>query len=254
MDTAAQYGNERQVGEGIRRSGVQRSMIVVETKLWISDFGYDQTLSGFDKSARKLGLEQIDLLILHHPAPQRFDQTLQAYRALEKLLADQRVRAIGVSNFTAEHLRRLIARTAIVPAVNQVELHPYFSQPGLREVHAQHGIITQAWSPIGGITFYPGWGADRRNVMRDPVIARIAHVHGRSPAQIMLRWHIQQGRSAIPKSVDPQRIAENLNIFDFALSEKELADIDDLDTGRRTGPDPDAQIPEDVLELSIPDD
>src|SRR3954452_19748514 len=154
IDTAAAYGNERQVGEAVHDSDLDRSEVFLETKIWISDYGYDQTLHGFEKSARKLGVDQIDLLILHQPLPSAFDQTLEAYRALETLLADGKVRAIGVSNFTVDHLTALLDRAEVVPAVNQIEVHPYFQQPEVQAFGAQHGILSQAWSPIGGITFY----------------------------------------------------------------------------------------------------
>src|SRR6201991_4750633 len=154
IDTAAAYGNEREVGEAITTSGVDRSEVFIETKIWISDYGYEQTLHGFEKSARKLGVEQIDLLILHQPLPSAFDRTLEAYRALETLLADGKVRAIGVSNFMTDHLTALLDRAQVVPAVNQIEVHPYFVQPEVQAFGAEHGILTQAWSPIGGITFY----------------------------------------------------------------------------------------------------
>ena len=156
IDTAAAYFNEREVGEGIRRSGIDRDEVFIETKVWISDYGYDATLHAFDKSARKLGVDRLDLLLLHQPLPSAFDRTLDAYRALEKLLADGRVRAIGVSNFMPEHLERLLSAASVVPAVNQIEVHPYFQQTALQRVHAEHGIATQAWSPIGGITAYRG--------------------------------------------------------------------------------------------------
>jgi len=239
IDTAASYGNERQVGEGIRRSGVPRDEIFVETKVWVSDYGYAQTLHAFEKSTGKLGVETLDLLILHQPVPNRFDTTIAAYKALESLLAEGRVRAIGVSNFMPHHLDALLAQTDIVPAVNQVEVHPYFAQPQVQEANAKHGILTQAWSPIGGITFYPGWGDGRHSVMADPAIVEIAERHSKTPAQIMLRWGIQQGRSVIPKSVHPARIAENFDVFDFELSGDELAHLDAADTGVRGGPDPD---------------
>ncbi len=245
IDTAAAYGNEREVGEGIRRSGLDLSEVFIETKVWVSDYGYDQALHAWDKATGKLGVDSLDLLILHQPAPDRFEKTIAAYKALETLLADGRVRAIGVSNFMPHHLTQLLASTDIVPAVNQIELHPYFTQPGVRAADAGHGIITQAWSPIGGITVYPGWGGEeRRNVMEDPAIAAIAGTYGKSPAQVMLRWHLQQGRSAIPKSTNPARIAENFDVFDFELSAAELAAIDALDTGNRNGPDPDEARPE----------
>jgi diketogulonate reductase-like aldo/keto reductase len=154
IDTAAAYGNEREVGEAIHASGLDRSEVFIETKIWISDYGYDETLHGFEKSAGKLGVEQIDLLILHQALPSAFDRTLEAYRALETLLADGKVRAIGVSNFTVDHLTRLLDRRTVVPAVNQIEVHPYFGQGAVQAFGAEHGILTQAWSPIGGITFY----------------------------------------------------------------------------------------------------
>ncbi|MEV0894101.1 aldo/keto reductase [Promicromonospora sp. NPDC050262] len=236
VDTAAAYGNEREVGEAIRRSGVDRSEIFVETKVWISDYGYDATLHAFDKSAGKLGVETIDLLILHQPLPSRFDLTIEAYRALETLLADRKVRAIGVSNFMPDHLERLGEATTVVPAVNQVEVHPYFRQPEVLAADAAAGILTQAWSPIGGITFYRDAG--HTSTLEDATIVGIAKTHDKTPAQVMLRWHLQQGRSAIPKSVTPHRIAENFDVFDFELSGTELAAIDALDTGRRGGPEP----------------
>lgn len=253
IDTAAAYGNERQVGEGIRRSGVDRADIFVETKVWVSDYGYDETLHAFDKAARKLGVEQLDLLILHQPATDRFERTVAAYQALEKLLADGKVRAIGVSNFMRHHLDELLARTEIVPAVNQIELHPYFSQPDVRKANAEHGIVTQAWSPIGGITFYPGWGEERKNVLQDPKIAEIATAHGKSPAQVMLRWQLQHGRSAIPKSTNPGRIAENFDVFDFDLTTDQVSAINALDTGVRNGPDPDTPRP-DMFDRVVPED
>ncbi|GAA4770909.1 aldo/keto reductase [Microbacterium gilvum] len=240
IDTAAAYGNEREVGEGIRRSGVNRDDIFIETKVWVSDFGYEKTLHAFEKATGKLGIDTLDLLILHQPAPDRFDTTIGAYKALETLLADGKVRAIGVSNFMPHHLERLIRETEVVPAVNQVELHPYFTQSEVQAADAARGILTQAWSPIGGITFYPGWGDEtRRSVLDDATIADIARAHGKTPAQVMLRWGIQQGRSVIPKSTNPARIAENFDVFDFALSRDDLHRIDALDTGVRGGPDPD---------------
>jgi diketogulonate reductase-like aldo/keto reductase len=236
IDTAAAYSNERQVGEAIAASGLDRADLFVETKIWISDYGYDETLHGFDKSAAKLGVEQIDLLILHQPLPSAFGKTLEAYRALETLLADGRVSAIGVSNFMVEHLTTLLDKATVVPAVNQIEVHPYFTQPDVQAFGAEHGILTQAWSPIGGITFYRDSG--HTSTLHDPVIGGIATAHGKTPAQVMLRWHLQQGRSAIPKSISPQRIAENFDVFDFQLTGEELAAIDGLDTGRRGGPEP----------------
>jgi diketogulonate reductase-like aldo/keto reductase len=236
IDTAAAYGNERQVGEAIAASGVDRSEVFVETKIWISDYGYDQTLHGFEKSARKLGIDQIDLLILHQALPSEFDKALEAYRALETLLADGKVRSIGVSNFMVDHLTRLLEVATVVPAVNQIEVHPYFQQREVQDKNAEHGILTQAWSPIGGITFYRD--GEHTSTLDDPVIGEIAATHGKTPAQVMLRWGIQQGRSVIPKSTKPARITENLDVFDFDLTEDQVAAIDGLDTGRRGGPEP----------------
>lgn len=237
IDTAAAYGNERQVGEAVAASGLDRSEVFLETKIWISDYGYDETLHGFDKSAGKLGVQQIDLLILHQALPSAFDRTLEAYRALETLLADGKVRAIGVSNFMVDHLQRLLDHATVVPAVNQIEQHPYFSQADVQAFGEQHGILAQAWSPIGGITFYRD--GQHTSTLEDPVIAQIAAAHNKSPAQVMLRWGLQHGRSVIPKSTKPQRIAENLDVFDFELSTDEITAIDGLDTGRRGGPEPD---------------
>ncbi|CAG6391917.1 aldo/keto reductase [Streptomyces cocklensis] len=238
IDTAAAYGNEHEVGRAVRDSGVPRGEIFIETKIWISDYGRDETLHGFDKSAAKLGVDQIDLLILHQALPSDFDRTLAAYRALETLLADGKVRAIGVSNFMVDHLTALIEATSVVPAVNQLEIHPYFQQRSVLDFDDGHGIVNQAWSPIGGITFYPGYGHDRRSVLQDPVVTRIAERHGKSPAQVLLRWGIQHGRSVIPKSTKPKRIAENIDVFDFALTPSELTALDSLETGRRGGPEP----------------
>jgi diketogulonate reductase-like aldo/keto reductase len=238
IDTAAAYGNERQVGEAVHSSGLDRSEVFLETKIWISDYGYDETLHGFDKSARKLGVDQIDLLILHQAMPSNFEATLEAYRALETLLGDGKVRAIGVSNFMVKHLTTLLDRTTVVPAVNQIEVHPYFQQKDVQTLNAERGIVTQAWSPIGGITFYRD--GQHSSTLQDPVIGDIAKAHGKTPAQVMLRWHLQQGRSVIPKSTKPQRIAENIDVFDFELSTEELAAIDALDTGQRGGPEPES--------------
>ncbi|RKH06479.1 aldo/keto reductase [Corallococcus carmarthensis] len=237
IDTAAAYFNEREVGEGIRRSGLARDEVFIETKVWISDYGYDATLHAFDKSARKLGVERLDLLLLHQPLSSAFDRTLEAYRALEKLLADGKVRAIGVSNFMPEHLDRLLSAASVVPAVNQIEVHPYFQQTALQRVHEKHGIVTQAWSPIGGVIAY---GGREKTTFDDPTLLGIARQYGKSAAQVMLRWHLQKGLSAIPKSVKPARIAENFDVFDFELTREQVAAIDALDTKVRGGPNPDS--------------
>jgi diketogulonate reductase-like aldo/keto reductase len=252
IDTAASYGNERSVGEGIRASGIDRDEIFLESKVWVSDFGYDETLHAYDKAVGKLGVDVIDLLILHQPLASRFDRTIAAYRALEQLLGDGRVRAIGVSNFQPQHLADLQAQTSVVPAVNQIELHPYSQQRELQTLHAELGIVTQAWSPIGGITFYPGFGDDRRSTLSDEVLQGIGAAHGKSAAQVMLRWHVQQGRSAIPKSVKPERIAENFDIFDFELTADEVARIDGLDTGSSTY-QPSAEADDRYLSFAIPE-
>ena len=197
IDTAAAYGNERQVGEAVRGSDLYRSEVFLETKIWISDYGYDETLHAFEKSARKLGVDEIDLLILHQPLPSAFERTLEAYPALQTLLDDGKVRAIGVSNFMVEHLTTLLERATVVPAVNQIECHPYFQQRDVQNLNAEHGILTQAWSPIGGITFYPD--GSHGSTLDDPVIGDIARAHAETPAQVMLRWGLQHGRSVIPK-------------------------------------------------------
>ena len=235
IDTAAAYGNEVEVGEGIRRSGLDRGDVFIETKIWISDYGYDQAMHAFEKSAAKLGVDYIDLLLLHQPLTTAFTRTLDAYRALEQLLADGKVRAIGVSNFMPEYLERLLAETSIVPAVNQIELHPYFQQKDLQELHTRYGILTQAWSPIGGITAY---GGGEKSTFEDPTLVEIADQHDKTVAQVMLRWHLQEGRSAIPKSTRAVRIAENFDVFGFDLSGDQMAAINALDTGKRSGPDP----------------
>ena len=184
IDTAAAYGNEREVGEAIRRSGVDRDEIFVATKLWISDYGYDHALVGFDASLRRLGLDHVDLYLLHQPVPTDFEATIGAYKAAEQMLADGRARAIGVSNFSPDHLRHLLDRTDVMPAVNQVELHPYFTQPALQEIHAELGIVTQTWSPLGGVLVYtPGSGDEARSPLTDPVITDLAAKHGKTPAQ-----------------------------------------------------------------------
>jgi diketogulonate reductase-like aldo/keto reductase len=238
IDTAAAYGNERQVGEAMHSSDVDRSEVFLETKVWISDYGYKETLHAFEKSSKKLGVDQIDLLILHQALPTAFDRTLDAYRALETLLVEGKVRSIGVSNFMVEHLASLLDSAMVVPAVNQIECHPYFSQSAVESFGSTHGIVTQAWSPIGGITFYRD--SNHTSTLEDPVIGQIATAHAKSSAQVMLRWGLQHGRSVIPKSTKPARIAENFDVFDFELSVDEMTAIDDLDTGRRGGPESDA--------------
>ncbi len=238
VDTAARYANEREVGEGIRQSGIERGQLFVTSKLWFTDYGYEAALRAFDRSLSLLGLEYLDLYLLHWPVPSAFDDTVAAWRALEILLAEGRVRAIGVSNFGPGHLQRLGERATVVPAVNQVELHPFFAQPRLREAHAQRGIQTQAWSPIGGIRRYWQGERPRQEPLSHPLITTLAQKYAKTPAQIVLRWHIELGVSAIPKSVRPARIAENFDIFDFSLAADEVATLCALDSGERGGPDP----------------
>ncbi len=233
IDTAAAYGNEKGVGEALRRSGLDRSDVFVETKVWVTDYGYDQTLHAFEKASAKLGLEQIDLLILHQANPTEFDKTIASYKALETLLADGKLRAIGVSNFLPVRLERLLNETEVVPTVNQIEVHPYTQQRELQDFNRAHGILTQAWSPIGGLRTYSNGDTPLTN----PTIVAIGEAHGKSPAQVMLRWHIQEGRQVIPKSVKPARIAENFDVFDFELSGDELAAIDALEQGMTMVPD-----------------
>lgn len=236
IDTAAAYMNEERVGEAIRQSGLQRSDVFVTTKLWISDYGYDRALHGFERSVRKLGLDYVDLYLLHQPVPTEFENTAEAYRAAEKLLADKRVGAIGVSNFSAKHIDHLMRTAKVTPAVNQIELHPFFSQRELVIELQRRGIVAQAWSPLGGINRYsPGAGDDP---LSNKTIRAIAEKHAKTPAQVILRWHIEHGVSPIPKSVRAERIAENIDVFDFTLTPEDVAAIDGLDKGVRSGPDP----------------
>lgn len=238
IDTAAAYNNEKGVGEAIARSGLPRSEIFITSKLWPTDYGYESALKAFDKSLSKLGLDYVDMYLLHWPLPSDFSKTIGAYRALERELRNGRIRAIGVCNHNAANLEQLIAETGLVPAVNQVELHPFFTQAELVQAHKKLGIITQAWSPLGGVNIYDAAPDKARHVLDHPVIASIAERMGKTPGQIVLRWHIQQGYSAIPKSVHAKRIAENINIFDFELSNDDMTKISRLDTGIRGGDDP----------------
>lgn len=238
IDTASAYLNEGAVGEGLRTSGVPRDQIFVTTKMFPTQYGYDSGLKAFDASLARLGLDYLDLYLLHWPVPADFDRTTAAYRAAEKLLSEGRVRAIGVSNFEPEHLDRLIKRTEIVPAVNQVELHPYFTQQSVRLANDRLEIATEAWSPIGGVFRRTADSAAPLDPLSDPVIAGIARSHGRTSAQVMLRWHLQNSVVVIPKSTNPDRIVENSRIHDFVLTADDMAQIDALDTGTRTGRDP----------------
>ncbi|MBC7268165.1 MAG: aldo/keto reductase [Streptomyces sp.] len=227
IDTAAIYGNEAGVGKALAASDTPREDLFVTTKLWNADQGHDATLRAFDASLAKLGLDYVDLYLIHWPTPAR-DLYRESWKAIERLVAEGRVRSAGVSNFQPAHLRRLLDDTSLVPAVNQIELHPGLQQAGLRALHAELGIVTEAWSPLAQ-------GA----VLGDDAITAIAGRHGRSPAQVVLRWHLQLGNVVIPKSVTPARIRENIDVLDFTLSEEEMSAIAALDRGLRTGPDPD---------------
>lgn len=244
VDTAAAYGNEAEVGQALRESDVDRNDVFVTTKLWIADYGRRAARDAFDTSMAKLGLDTLDLWLLHQPVPSHVDHTLDAWRTAIDLLDEGRVRAIGVSNFDANQIQQLVDATDVVPAVNQVELHPHFTQIELRDAHDRLGIITQAWSPIGGVNRYWDKAADLGDPLTDPTIVELADRHGRTPAQVMLRWQLQLGHCVIPKSVNPDRIAENADLFDFALSPIEVAAIEALDTGVRGGPDPASITPQ----------
>jgi 2,5-diketo-D-gluconate reductase A len=227
IDTATAYQNEEGVGKAIADSGVALDDLFITTKLWNSDQGYDEALRAFDSSLGKLGLDTVDLYLIHWPLPKR-DRYVDTWKAFEKLYSDGRARAIGVSNFTQRHLNRLFDETGIVPAVNQIELHPRFPQEEMRAFHAEHGIVTEAWSPIG----------QGKGLLEDPTLASIAESAGKSPAQVVLRWHMQLGNVTIPKSVTPDRIQQNIEIFDFELSDADMGAITALGSGERVGPDP----------------
>ncbi|MFD6347366.1 aldo/keto reductase [Streptomyces roseolus] len=227
IDTAAVYGNEAGVGRALAASGIAREELFVTTKLWNADQGYDATLRAFDAGLATLGLDYVDLYLIHWPAPAR-DLYRDSWRALERLAEEGRIRAAGVSNFQPGHLRRLLDGATLTPVVNQIELHPALQQSELRAFHGEHGIATEAWSPLAQ-------GA----VLDDPAIAAIAAAHGKSPAQVVIRWHLQLGNVVIPKSVTPARIRANIDVFDFVLTDEEMAAIAGLDRGLRTGPHPD---------------
>jgi 2,5-diketo-D-gluconate reductase A len=225
-------------GVGHRRAPLPK-FVRGTAKLWISDYGYDEALVGFQGCLRRLGLDYVDLFLLHQPVPTDFGATVAAYNAIEKMLSEGRARAIGVSNFSEQHLENLMERTEVVPAVNQVELHPFFTQPALRTFHAKHGITPEAWSPLGGIHVYRPADPDAvLNALGQPTVTAVAEKHDKTPAQVVLRWHVENGIVAIPKSVKSHRIEENIDVFDFELTADEVAAIDALDTGVRGGPDP----------------
>lgn len=226
IDTAAAYGNEREVGQAVAKSGLARGDVFVTTKLWNSDQGYDSTLKAFDASMQRLGTDYLDLYLIHWPVPAN-DAYVDTFKAFAHLRDQGRIRSIGVSNFEPEHLRKLIDATGIVPAVNQIELHPRLQQHELRELHAQLGIATEAWSPLG-----------QGSLLTNPAVTAVAEAHGKTSAQVLIRWHIQLGNIVIPKSVTPARIVSNFDVFDFELSEQDMASVSSLGDGTRLGPDP----------------
>jgi len=227
IDTAQGYQNEQGVGEAIARSGIPRGEIFVTTKLVNGQHGYDRTMAAFEASTERLGIDVLDLFLIHWPLPM-FDQYVDTWRAFEQLLADGRVSAIGVSNFEIAHLERLANETDITPAINQVELHPDFSQADLRAYHEAHGILTEAWGPLG----------QNRGLLDDEGVIAVAEKNERTPAQVVVRWHIQVGNVVIPKSVTPERIRENIDVFDFELDDADMKTFAGLDVGRRLGPHP----------------
>jgi len=227
IDTAAFYENERGVGEGVRRSGIDRSDVFVTSKVWWTENGYDSTLRSFDASLERLGFDTIDLFLIHWPAP-RSDRYVETWRALERVREEGRARSIGVANFHIHHLDRLARETDTVPAVNQVELHPWLPQSQVRAYDEAHGIVTEAWSPLA-----------RGRVLGDPVLDALAAKHGVTPAQVVIRWQLQLGNVVIPKSTSPERIRSNIDVFGFELDAEDLAAIATLESGERTGKDPD---------------
>jgi 2,5-diketo-D-gluconate reductase A len=226
IDTAKIYDNERGVGEAVRASGLAREELFLTTKLWNDEHGSDATLKALDDSLSRLGTDYVDLYLIHWPVPSQ-DRYVETWKAFEKIASDGRARAIGVSNFPQRHLQRLLDETGTVPAVNQVELHPDLAQSELRAFHAEHGIATEAWSPLA-----------QGGLLAAESLVALGEKYGKTPAQIILRWHLQIGNIVIPKSVTPERIRGNIDVFDFELADDDLAVIGELDAGKRLGPDP----------------
>jgi 2,5-diketo-D-gluconate reductase A len=230
VDTAAAYGNEEGVAQALGTSALERGEVFVTTKCFNDDHGHEKARRAFDASLRRLGFDYVDLYLIHWPVPS-YDRYVETWKAFIELREEGRARSIGVSNFKPTHLRRVIAETGETPAINQVELHPYFQQPELRHEHEQLGIVTEAWSPLA-----------QGLVLDDATIVEIAEAHSKTPAQVVIRWHLQLGNVVIPKSVTPARMRANFEVFDFELSDSEMQAIEALDQGRRTGPDPDTFI------------
>lgn len=227
IDCATIYENEAGLGKAIKEGGIAREELFITTKLWNEDQGFDNTLKAFDKSLELLGVDYLDLYLIHWPSPHR-NLYVESWNALIRLKDEGRAKSIGVSNFAPKHLEEIIGETGIIPAVNQIELHPGFQQRELRELHLQHGISTEAWSPLG-----------QGKLISDPVFASLAEKYGKTPAQIILRWHLENGFIVIPKSVTPSRIAENFDVFDFKLEKTDRQQIDAMDDANgRIGPDP----------------
>jgi 2,5-diketo-D-gluconate reductase A len=232
VDTASRYGNEDGVGRGVHASALPLEQVYVTTKLRGADHGYDEALRAFDASSKRLGLERIALYLVHWPLPAK-DRYVETWRALVRLREEGRIRSIGVSNFEPHHIDRLLDATGVAPAVNQVELHPEFSQPALRRYHEERGILTQAWRPLG-----------KGQSLKSPAVATIAGKHGKSAAQIILRWHFELGVLAIPKSERADRLRENISIFDFQLDAEDRKLLATLESGRRLGGHPDTHSEE----------
>jgi 2,5-diketo-D-gluconate reductase A len=230
IDTAAAYRNEAGVGQAVHAAGLERDEVYITTKCFNDDHGYDQAKRALRASLERLEMQHVDLYLIHWPVPAH-DNYVETWQAFIDLQKEGLTRSIGVSNFQPAHLERIIDETGVTPAVNQIELHPRFQQQGLRHVHSERGIVTEAWSPLA-----------QGGVLEDPVIGEIADAHGKTPAQVVIRWHLDIGNVVIPKSVTPERIVENFDVLDFQLSARELQAVEELDAGDRTGPDPDTFV------------